>query len=80
MFGFVVLTVYLLFIIDSWIYLFAKLGVKGALQMFKDWLDDDPWVIVSDDIQKNGIVALKEALGVTGALKFLEQFDHGVYR
>lgn len=45
MFGFVVLIVYLLFIIDSWIYLFAKLGVKGALQMIKDWLDDDPWVI-----------------------------------
>lgn len=27
------------------------------------------------DIQKNGIVALKESLGVTGTLKFLEQFD-----
>lgn len=29
------------------------------------------------DIQKNGITALKESLGVTGTLKFLEQFDHG---
>lgn len=34
--------------------------------------------VVNDaDIQKNGLTALKEALGVTGALKFLEQFDHG---
>lgn len=34
--------------------------------------------VVSDvDIQKNGLTALKDALGVTGALKFLEQFDHG---
>lgn len=24
-------------------------------------------------------IAFKEALGVTGALKFLEQFDHGGY-
>jgi hypothetical protein len=29
------------------------------------------------DIQKNGLNALKEALGVTGMLRFLEQFDHG---
>ncbi len=29
------------------------------------------------ELQKNGINALKTALGVTGTLKFLEQFDHG---
>lgn len=28
-------------------------------------------------IQENGIAALKDALGVTGMLKFLEQFDGG---
>ena len=28
-------------------------------------------------IQENGIMALKESLGVTGMLKFLEQFDRG---
>ena len=31
------------------------------------------------EIQKNGIAALRDALGVTGALKFLEQFDRGGY-
>lgn len=31
----------------------------------------------NNEIQKNGLNALKEALGVTGTLKFLEQFDHG---
>lgn len=29
------------------------------------------------EIQKNGLNALKESLGVTGMLRFLEQFDHG---
>jgi hypothetical protein len=29
------------------------------------------------DIQKDGISALKEALGVTDTIRFLEQFDHG---
>ena len=29
------------------------------------------------EIQKNGLSALKNALGVVGTLKFLEQFDHG---
>ena len=29
------------------------------------------------EIQKNGLHALKESLGVTGMLRFLEQFDHG---
>lgn len=29
------------------------------------------------EIQKNGLNALKKALGVTGTLKFLEQFDNG---
>ena len=28
------------------------------------------------ELQKNGINALKTALGVTGTLKFLEQFDN----
>lgn len=31
----------------------------------------------SADIQKTGLAALKEALGVVGTLRFLEQFDHG---
>ena len=34
-------------------------------------------IINNAEIQKNGIAALKEALGVTGTLKFLEQFDRG---
>ncbi|EOS38400.1 hypothetical protein C808_02601 [Lachnospiraceae bacterium M18-1] len=29
------------------------------------------------DLQENGLNALKTALGVTGTLKFLEQFDNG---
>lgn len=29
------------------------------------------------DLQENGLNALKTTLGVTGTLKFLEQFDHG---
>ena len=29
------------------------------------------------ELQKNGLEALKNALGVTGTLKFLEQFDRG---
>ncbi len=29
------------------------------------------------EIQNNGLSALKEALGVTGTIKFLEQFDKG---
>ena len=31
----------------------------------------------TSELQKNGLDALKNALGVTGTLKFLEQFDHG---
>lgn len=31
----------------------------------------------SIELQKNGLNALKAALGVTGTLKFLEQFDNG---
>lgn len=33
--------------------------------------------ITNAEIQKNGLNALKESLGVTGMLRFLEQFDHG---
>lgn len=29
------------------------------------------------EIQKNGLAALKDSLGVTGTIRFLEQFDHG---
>lgn len=29
------------------------------------------------EIQKNGMEALRQALGITGTIKFLEQFDHG---
>lgn len=45
MFGFVLLVAYPLFIAGGWIYLFNKLGVKEVLQMFKEWLSDDPWAI-----------------------------------
>ena len=31
----------------------------------------------SAEIQKNGLEALKQALGVIGTIKLLEQFDHG---
>lgn len=34
-------------------------------------------VVNSMEIQKNGLAALKESLGVTGTLRFLEQFDNG---
>lgn len=34
-------------------------------------------IISNNEIQTSGLNALKEALGVTGALKFLEQFDQG---
>ncbi len=36
-------------------------------------------IMSNAEIQKNGMAALKKALGVTGTLKFLEQFDHGGY-
>ena len=36
-------------------------------------------VMNDTEIQKNGLSALKDALGVTGTLRFLEQFDHGGY-
>lgn len=36
-------------------------------------------VISNNEIQTSGLNALKEALGVTGTLKFLEQFDQGGY-
>lgn len=29
------------------------------------------------EIQKNGLSALQEKLGVTGTIRFLEQYDHG---
>ena len=34
-------------------------------------------ITTNSELQRNGINALKNALGVTGTLKFLEQFDHG---
>lgn len=34
-------------------------------------------IVNNTEIQRNGIIALKEALGVTGTIKFLEQFDNG---
>lgn len=34
-------------------------------------------IMNSTEIQRNGLNALKEALGVAGTLKFLEQFDGG---
>jgi hypothetical protein len=47
--------------------------IGGVILMIAAKLD-----IVSDaKIQENGIMALKESLGVTGMLKFLEQFDRG---
>ena len=34
-------------------------------------------VVNNMEIQKNGLAALKESLGVTGTIRFLEQFDNG---
>ena len=34
-------------------------------------------IVNNTDIQKSGMEALRESLGVTGAIKFLEQFDKG---
>ena len=34
-------------------------------------------IIPDGQIQTNGLKALKDSLGVVGALKFLEQFDNG---
>ena len=34
-------------------------------------------IVNNAKIQENGIAALKDALGVTGMLKFMEQFDQG---
>lgn len=36
-------------------------------------------IMSNTEIQQNGMAALKKALGVTGTIKFLEQFDHGGY-
>lgn len=45
----------------------------GVILMIATRLD----VINNTEIQKNGLAALREALGVTGAIRFLEQFDNG---
>lgn len=34
-------------------------------------------IMSSTEIQKKGLIALKETLGITGTIKFLEQFDNG---
>ena len=34
-------------------------------------------VVNQAEIQKNGLAALKDALGVTATIRFLEQFDQG---
>lgn len=34
-------------------------------------------VVNNTEIQKNGLTALKESLGVIGTIRFLEQFDNG---
>jgi len=47
--------------------------VGGVILMIATRLD----VTNTTELQKNGINALKNALGVTGTLKFLEQFDNG---
>jgi hypothetical protein len=47
--------------------------IGGVVLMITTKLD-----IVNDaEIQKNGLAALKDALGVTGTLRFLEQYDQG---
>ena len=47
--------------------------IGGVILIIAEKLDR-----ISDaEIQENGINALKSALGVTGMLRFLEQFDHG---
>lgn len=51
------------------------MAIGGVILMISTKLN----IVNNADIQKNGIMALKEALGVTGTLKFLEQFDNGGY-
>ena len=34
-------------------------------------------VVNHAEIQRDGLAALKETLGVTGTIRFLEQFDNG---
>ena len=34
-------------------------------------------IVNNTELQKNGLSALKESLGITGAIRFLEQFDQG---
>ena len=47
--------------------------VGGVILMIATRLN----VTNTTELQKNGIRALKTTLGVTGTLKFLEQFDNG---
>lgn len=34
-------------------------------------------IVNNTELQTNGLSALKEALGITGTIRFLEQFDQG---
>lgn len=34
-------------------------------------------IVNNTELQKNGLSALKESLGITGTIRFLEQFDQG---
>lgn len=47
--------------------------IGGAILMIATKLD----VINNMEILKSGLAALKESLGVTGVIRFLEQFDNG---
>ena len=49
--------------------------IGGVILMISTKLN----IVDNAEIQRNGIAALKEALGVTGAIRFLEQFDQGGY-
>ena len=54
-------------------YEFQSVVIGGVILMIATKLD-----IVNDvQIQKKGVAALKDTLGVTGTIRFLEQFDHG---
>ena len=47
--------------------------IGGVILMITAKLD----VVNHAEIQRDGLAALKETLGVTGAIRFLEQFDNG---
>lgn len=49
------------------------MAMGGIILMIATKLD----VMNHAELQKNGLTALKDALGVTATIRFLEQFDKG---